>query len=116
MTVREEAVHSERVRAFLEQHNRRLGRLEAGQRWVRVRPPTMEEAAQLATDRRCIKFARAGTLVHVKSIDPEMDGAIQAEASGDVLCFARREFLGTFMRTVDWAAPGSSPLRSRLTY
>ncbi len=71
----------------------------------------MEEAEQLATDLRCVKFARAGTLVTVKTIDP--GGEVHLSSFGDVMCFGGQEFRGTFMRLVDWSKPGASPPRGR---
>jgi hypothetical protein len=109
MSVFEEAAYAERIRPFLELFNRRVGRPSEGQAWVRVRPPSVTEVEQLSTDLRCVKFLRVGALVLVRSLDPGEDGAVHAESDGDVLCFSRREFLGTFVRAVDWSSPGCRP-------
>ena len=111
-SVQEEATHTDRVRAFLEKHNERLGRnVEPGQNWVRVRPPSMEEAEQFAIDLRCVKFVRAGTLVTITAVDP--GGEVHLSSFGDVMCFSGQEFRGTFMRLVDWSKPGASLPRNQ---
>ena len=101
MSPMSEAGHSDAVRSYLRQLNSRLGRPGPGQKWVRVRPPSVGELRDSAADPRFIKFLRPGSEVSVVEA-PSMVSSVMVDAScaGDRVLWDLDEFLGTFVRLV----------------
>ncbi len=70
---------------------------DLGQEWVRIRPPTMEEAKDFAKDPRCIKFIRVGTIA---VITEETSNHVEISCADDRILYSREEFKETWMPLV----------------
>jgi hypothetical protein len=99
MTVQEEAKFESSIRSFAKILNGRVGEicLVVGREWVRVRPPTMEEARDFAKDFRCIKFVRVGTIA---VITEETSDYVEVSCADDRVLWDRQEFKETWVPLV----------------
>lgn len=109
MTVREtlehEAAFEPTVRALVRSVNERLGSLpSAGEFWVRVRPPTLDELDLDEARPAVVKFHRVGALVQIAETLVDF---VEVFGSGETLLISLREFLETWVQVQEWPGPAS---------
>lgn len=105
MTVQEEAQFAAPIREFTKMLNRRMsmsGQILEGSLWVRIRPPTMQEAEMAQEDHRTLPFLRVGSVgVVVGVVVDSKSWVIDLSIAGDRLLIEREEFLSTWTRVVE---------------
>jgi hypothetical protein len=69
--------------------------------YVRIRPPTRDEAGDAQKDSRTLKFMRVGVRVEVDGPPVYEDRLIEVRCGGDVVLWSEESFRMTFVRLVD---------------